>query len=60
MSFPYADARELRTKGVIRGAITLAGNFKRMSTEAATLRVTYWPDRNQPEFCAEVIMQEAR
>jgi hypothetical protein len=56
----HADARELRTKGVIRGTITLVGNFKRMSIEAATLRVTYWPDRNQPELCAEVTMQEAR
>jgi hypothetical protein len=45
---------------VIRGVIPLVGNFKRMSIEAATLRVTYWPDRNQPELCAEVTMQEMR
>ena len=28
--------------------------------ENLTTRLTYWPDRNQPELCAEVTMQEMR
>ncbi|MDR0183445.1 hypothetical protein [Lysobacter arvi] len=48
-----SNSTDLKDVGrVIRGAIALVGNFKRMSIEAATLRVTYWPDRNQPELCA--------
>ena len=55
-----SNSKDMKDGRVIRGVIPLVGNFKRMSIEAATLRVTYWPDRNQPELCAEVTMQEMR
>lgn len=54
-----ADYRDLKN-GVIRGAITLLGDMKRLNIEAATLQVTYWPDRNQPDLCAGLTVQEVR
>jgi len=34
--------------------------MKRLNIEAATLQVTYWPDRNQPDLCAGLTVQEVR
>jgi len=34
--------------------------MKRLNIEAATLQVTYWPDRNHPDLCAGLTVQEVR
>ena len=43
---------------VVRGSIELVDTGPRHNIEAATLRVTYWPDREQADACAELILQE--
>lgn len=38
----------------IRGAIVLVPNINESSIQAATLYVTYWPDRDVPDAYAEL------
>lgn len=52
------DARTLQVKD-IKGAIVLLPDTRRHNIEAATLSVTYWPDRDIHDAYAELILMDS-
>jgi hypothetical protein len=53
-----ADARTLQVKD-IKGAIVLLPDTRRHNIEAATLSVTYWPDRDIHDAYAELTLMDS-
>lgn len=53
-----ADARTLQIKD-IKGAIALLPDTRRHNIEAATLSVTYWPDRDIHDAYAELTLMDS-
>ncbi|MGE8149772.1 T6SS effector BTH_I2691 family protein [Pseudomonas vancouverensis] len=53
-----ADAHSSQVKD-IKGAIVLLPDTRRHNIEAATLSVTYWPDRDIDDAYAELILMES-
>ncbi|MNR17042.1 hypothetical protein D3C85_1336820 [compost metagenome] len=53
-----ADARTLQVKD-IKGAVVLLPDTRRHNIEAATLSVTYWPDRDIHDAYAELILMDS-
>ncbi|PTR26254.1 MULTISPECIES: T6SS effector BTH_I2691 family protein [unclassified Pseudomonas] len=53
-----ADARTLQVKD-IKGAIVLLPDTRRHNIEAATLSVTYWPDRDIHDAYAQLILMDS-
>jgi hypothetical protein len=53
-----ADARTLQVKD-IKGAIVLLPDTRRHNIEAATLSVTYWPDRDIHDVYAELTLMDS-
>lgn len=57
-TFSMANARTMQVKD-IKGAIVLLPDTRRHNIEAATLSVTYWPDRDIHDAYAELILTDS-
>jgi hypothetical protein len=56
LTLPDASTQQVK---VIRGALVLLPSTRRHNIEAATLSVTYWPDRDIQDAYAELILMDS-